>query len=183
MFAYGDSKAAGYTSTLMNSLNALPLYPTATNAGHDDLSLANYTVAQLAARVVSDLSSRPAMDGMSYQNVLITVGANDVAALPAQATWEADMATLLDAINAKWPTARVFVANAWRRNYGAQCDTIAGWLNNVLATRGAWAFVGPDERVYLENGDDGATYTTDGVHPNTAGYILAAAQWQTVLGY
>jgi len=181
--AYGDSKAAGFTDTLMASLNALPLYPTVNNAGHDDLSIPNITVAGLVARVASDLATRPAMDGMSYQNVLITIGANDVISLPAQATWKADTATLLDALHAKWPNAKVYVAQAWRRGYAASCNSLATWLGNVLSTRGGWAFVGPDERVYLENGDDGATYTDDGVHPNNAGYILAAAQWKAILGY
>jgi lysophospholipase L1-like esterase len=45
------------------------------------------------------------------------------------------------------------------------------------------AHVGPDRRVYLEGGDDGVTYTSDGVHPNAAGASLEAAQLKTALGH
>lgn len=116
--------------------------------------------------------------------VLFNLGANDASALPAQAVWEADLATILDAMNAAWPSAKVYVMRPWRRGYAAECNSMATWIGNVLATRGAWAFVGPDERVFLENGDDGVTYTSDGIHPTIMdGYNLTAAQWQAVLGY
>lgn len=180
--AYGDSKAALFSDELIAALNLLPLSATVT-ATKDDLSIGGATVADLAARVASDLASRPAQDGMSYQHVLITVGANEVSTLPAEAAWKANLATVIDAINAKWPAAKVYVALPWRRNYPTECNSLATWIASVISTRGAWAFVGPDERIYLENGDNGTTYTYDGIHPNAAGELVAATQWQAVMGY
>jgi hypothetical protein len=41
---------------------------------------------------------------------------------------------------------------------------------------------GPDEAVFLENGDNGATYMNDDVHPNHGGYMLTAKKWRETLG-
>jgi len=133
----------------------------------------------MAARVDADIAARSG----DYRYALITIGANNFGgALPPQATFEADLAYTLDAIHTAWPATRLGVALPWSRTYDAQADTLATWIANVLSTR-SWAFAGPDERVYLKGADDGATYTVDGVHPNAAGYALAAARWQTSMGY
>jgi lysophospholipase L1-like esterase len=66
---------------------------------------------------------------------------------------------------------------AWRRDLDAECNTLAGWIDDIVALRSD-CHVGPDERVFLENGDDGATYTGDGTHPNAAGYQLTADEWR-----
>lgn len=55
-------------------------------------------------------------------------------------------------------------------------------LPSVLSTRSSWAHPGIDERLILEGGDDGATFTADGVHPTDAGYELEATAWLSVLG-
>jgi len=44
------------------------------------------------------------------------------------------------------------------------------------------AYLGHDERVWLEGGDDGATMTTDGRHYSAAGQAECAAQWRSVIG-
>jgi hypothetical protein len=59
----------------------------------------------------------------------------------------------------------------------------ANWLNDVLASRSGWAFPGPDERVFLENGDDGASMTDDGVHPNALGEYRSAQEWRRCIGF
>jgi lysophospholipase L1-like esterase len=139
-------------------------------------------VSDMVARLAADLAVRGA--NVPYKAMLVNLGVNDMAAMPAEAAWEADLATILDAAHAKWPTMKVYVMRPWMRGKNAESNTMAGWIATVLSTRGAWAFAGPDERVFLENGDDGVTYTSDGVHPtNPAGYALTAAQWKTVLGY
>lgn len=97
--------------------------------------------------------------------------------------WKLRMGYIADAIHAKYPNGRVFIARPWRRDYLAQANTQAGWTDEIVAARAGWCFVGPDERVWLEGGDDGVTMTTDGTHYSAAGIIEAAAQWQSVLGY
>lgn len=139
-----------------------------------------YTVAQMKALVDADMA---AWASDPVQSVLFNLGANEMGILPAQATWEANLAYILDAFHAKWPAVKVYLMRPWRRGYAADANTLATWINNVVTARAAWAFNGPDERVFLENGDDGVTYTSDGVHPNAAGYALTATQWQTALGY
>ena len=138
-------------------------------------------MASRAATIAADIAAVATVQNMHW--VLVNLGANDSYNLPAEAGWEANLAVILDAMNAQWPAAKVYVMRPWTRLHPAECDTIATRIGHVLSTRGAWAFVGPDERVFLENGDDGVTYTSEGVHPNTAGYALTAAQWQSVLGY
>ena len=141
------------------------------------------TVASRAATIAADFAAIDLVRSSNMKAVLFNLGANDSYALPAEATWKANLATILDAMNAQWPAAKVYVMRPWTRAHPAECNTMATWTNAVLVARAAWASVGPDERVYLENGDDGVTYTYDGVHPTAAGYVLTAAQWKTALGY
>ncbi len=115
--------------------------------------------------------------------VLLNFGANDANDGVTEANWKADYGYILDAIHAKWPDALLYVMRPWTRGYDAQCDLFAAWIGDLVTARAGWAFLGPDERDFLENGDNGVTYTSDGTHPNDAGYALTAAQWQTVMGY
>ncbi len=50
-----------------------------------------------------------------------------------------------------------------------------------MASR-AWCHPGVDLRVVLEHGDNGVSYTVDGIHPNHAGYMAYGAAWLTVFG-
>jgi lysophospholipase L1-like esterase len=113
--------------------------------------------------------------------ILLNIGANDVAALPAQATWEANLATCLDAWHTKWPKAHIYITRPWRQTYDAQCNLLAGYIDNVIATRTTFAHLGVDERVFLKGSDNGATYTSDGIHPNHLGHMLAANEWRKLL--
>lgn len=176
--AYGDSKSSGFAAELTDLLQAeLPLSMWLKN---DPLTIGGVSTEQLYARVDSDLAARPSSP--EYLWVLLTLGTNDVPVLPAEAAWKTATAGILDAIHAKWPNARVGLARPWKRDATAECNTLAGWQDDVMASR-PWSFHGPDERIYLENGDDGATYTTDGTHPTLAGYTLAAQKWLEAMGY
>lgn len=153
---------------------------TRTANGRGFLALNGGTVALMAASIVADLAA--VTDTPTH--ILFNLGANDSLALPAQAVWEANLATILDAMHTKWPSIRIYVSRPWRRGAPAgSLDSIATWINNVRATRTAWVFLGDDERVWLEGGDDGATNTSDGLHYSVAGAAAKAAQMVTVLGY
>jgi lysophospholipase L1-like esterase len=183
--AYGDSKATSYTPNLLASLNAIPVSATV-SAESDNLSIPGITLSGMMARYTSDLAARGSQDGMNYRFVLLTVGVNDVVAgLPPEATWRANFATLIDAIHAKFPAAKVGIARPWERGAALQAgmNSLATWIAAEVTPRAAWAFLGPDERVYLENGDNGTTYTDDGIHPNAAGQAVAASLWKTAMGY
>lgn len=144
-------------------------------------SVGGATVASRAGTIAADIAALGPIQNLTH--ALVNLGANDVGGVLVEATWKANLAAILDAMNGAWPNAKVYVMRPWRRGYATECDSLATWIGDVLATRGTWAFVGPDERVFLENGDNGVTYTVDGVHPNAAGYTLTAAQWKTVIGY
>jgi hypothetical protein len=137
------------------------------------------TIATLQARIDSDLALL--LWGGNYGYALITIGANDVSALPSEAGWNSNLAYVLDAIHTWAPQARVGVALPWRRSYLAECNTLAGRIASVIGTR-SWAFIGPDERIYLEGGDDGAAETADGIHPTAAFYEsgVAPAWWARI---
>lgn len=115
--------------------------------------------------------------------MLLNWGANDmVGSLPAQATWQNNYLSIIDAAHAKWPNATIWVMYPWRQGQDANATTLHGWINNVVAARSAYTFVGPDEAVWLKGGDDGATNGT--VHyTNPVGATAAAAAWKTTLGY
>ena len=87
-------------------------------------------------------------------------------------------------MHTKWASAKIYCMRPWYLAYSAAADTCATWIAAVIAARSSFCYLGPDERVFLENGDGGATHIGgDGVHPNAAGYALTAAQWRSVLGY
>lgn len=117
----------------------------------------------------ADLAARLALSTVSPRFILANFGANDVAALPAEATWEADYLAVIDGFVAKWPTAKFVITRPWRRGYATECNTLATRIDHIVAARPDVAFVGDDERVWLEGGDNGATMTIDGTHYSAAG--------------
>ena len=145
----------------------------------DEAAIGGSTVATLAGRIDAVLSTR-LQD--TFKWTLITIGANDVLSLPAEAAWNANLAYVLDAIHTWRPNVRVGVSLPWRRGYAAECNTLAGRIATVVTARG-WAFIGPDERVLIEAGNDGATYTYDGVHWTASGESLMASAWLRSMGY
>lgn len=148
--------------------------------GYSNGGVGGDTVAAAAAGITARLA---AFDATSPTSVLCNWGANDVGSLPAEATWKANYLTIIDAISAKWTGAKVYLSRPWRRGYTLQSNTLAGWIGDIVAARPGVAYVADDERVWLENGDDGAVLTTDGIHYSAAGQAAKAAQMLTVLGY
>lgn len=114
--------------------------------------------------------------------VLTNYGANDVMAMPTEATWKATAQSYIDQLVAYQAGARIYFAKPWRRGYAANCATLAGWIDDIVAANPGVAFVGHNENVWLEGGDDGATMTTDGVHYSEAGNAAVAALWKTIVG-
>lgn len=113
--------------------------------------------------------------------ILVTLGANDVAGTLVEATWKADYLDVLDRFHAAWPDAVVYLSRPWVRTATTDVDTVAGWIADIQAARPTFVQLGPDQRVWLENGDDGATLTTDGIHLSAAGQLAADPAWYAVL--
>lgn len=174
---YGDSATAGsnfpiYFAAWMGNNRLTQLwreYPLR-------IAVGGQTVASAQNAIDSDLAAAVGTPDV----ILFNLGKNDAGGVLTEATWKSDLAYILDAFHAQWNDVQVYLMRAWRRNTESNCDLMAAWISDVIASR-SWCHLGPDERVYLENGDDGTTYTTDGIHPNDAGQRLTAIQWATVL--
>lgn len=187
LLPYGDSKSVGSLAfnrdlfwVHMRSGCAVS-NNIGTTTGYGFLAVNGSTVASMKARVDADLAATAAAPSPTH--ILVNLGVNDVAGgLPAAAGWNADLAYILDAFHTKWPSVKVYVVKPWYRTCAADCDTVASRIDTVLSTRGAWAFVGHDERVWMKGADDGATMTHDGVHVTMAGAAECARQWRTILG-
>ena len=168
----GDTNFGGFPSRISTTTLQFVEYPTRIATG-------GATVASRALSIGTDIAA--SLGTPEY--ILFNLGANDVAALPLEATWKADCTTIINALHAKWPLAKIYMMRPWRQSYLTECNSIATWINDLVGLNTGVVYNGPDERVFLEGGDDGATYTVDGIHPNAAGYALTATQWVTALGY
>jgi len=188
IFAIGDSKTVavnagyiGYPPVLLNLLftetgqSWYELVPRGALYGGTVLNFKNSIIAG-ALDTYTDIPTY----------ILANWGVNDIDSEgTTQAAFEANYGYVLDALHAKWPNAKIYLMRPWwvttpesQILMNAMDDT---WIPNILSTRGDFAFLGPDERIFLENGDNGATLTDDGCHPNAAGYQATAAAWLSVL--
>lgn len=116
--------------------------------------------------------------------VLLNIGTNDLAVTTDENTFKTAYLYVLDALRTKYPSASIYCMRVWKRANLGYTAQLNGWINDCIALRSANnVHAGPDESVFLEGGDDGATYTLEGTHPNEAGALLTAQQWRTVLGF
>lgn len=134
--------------------------------------------APIIAAKLATMPNRPTTDEV---RVLLNWGANDLNDPPAEATWEANYLTILDACHAKWPTARLYVTRPWRQGFDANADLYATRIGHLVTARPGIVFLGPDERLVLKGSDNGVSETTDGVHYSALGHAGMAAAWIAVL--
>lgn len=184
LFVIGDSKSA------WNSISGIwvDTFIEAITTASGDLwgerpykyAVGGYDVGEMDTYMQANLANTVGNPG----TVLINMGANDAVQPTPQVDFEAQLTSIIDQCRTKWGTGiQIYVAKPWRSDESANCDILAGYIDNVIATYASNVYDGPDERIWLENGDNGATYTSDGIHYNAAGAIEAADQWLTVLGY
>ncbi len=169
----GDSKAGGsFQTAFNNNANSVTKGYTAYSRGYS-----GETTAQISAHTDADIAATTNTPDL----LMLNTGANDFLSMPTESDLKTNIAYILDQYHAAFPSMQIGVMHTWRRNYMAQANIWNGWVDDVIADR-AWCTSGPDERIFLENGDDGYTYTADGVHPNTAGYNLTAQLWMDAFG-
>lgn len=182
---FGDSKSAnrhvpksGNTHNFY--FNEIPnaLAPQGVTTGR--IATAGATMATRTSSIVADLA---AITTGTPQYILWNIGANDTDSMPSEATFKANAQTCIDAIHAKWDSAKIYFMRVFVKSKAAECANIAQWYADLVTANPGVCFLGPDERVFLENGDDGATYMADDRHPNVAGYIVEFANWRSSLGY
>lgn len=115
--------------------------------------------------------------------VTLNLGTNDSNSLPAEVDFKADYSDIIDAVLAKWPDCNVYCATPYRAEQAANCLIIRTWIEEIVAGYEDQVHIGPDENVWLENGDGGTTYTLDGTHYNALAQPVCASQWMTAFGY
>lgn len=139
-------------------------------------------MANWASNIAGVLALYPAQQ--ASVDIGIGLGVNDIYySMPDETAWKTNYLSIIDAITAKWPSARVFLAYPWAQGKGTESATAHGWIDDIIAARPGVAFAGPDEAVWIEGGDDGATNTTDGIHLSATGQTAAEAVWLSAMGY
>lgn len=138
------------------------------------IAVSGTTVALREAAIVSDLAARN--DAPAY--ILCNLGINDIGNgdfdnSTERDTWVTKYQTIIDAMHTKWPLAKIGIMQVWARTY-PHLDLMNDTYIPQVITGRAWATIAGDERDFLEGGDDGVTYTSDGVHSNAAGEFLTA---------
>lgn len=173
----GDSRTnvAGWQDPLVAGLRAAG----GSDAWYNNQGVGAATVASTVGNLAAILAA--ANPPPPVMNVLVNLGVNDMPAMPAEATWEADYLTIIDAVHAKWPTATVYLSKPWGAGYDAEADTLAGRIDTILAAR-AFTAVGDDERVWAK--PNVATMYTDWAHYSyPLGMATKAAEVQTAMGF
>jgi hypothetical protein len=184
-FIIGDSKSAGNNFWPMYFANLL-------NAETGDYwtdGPRRYAIGGYrAATMKTFMDTNLAAETETPEFVLINMGTNDAAAtITAEATFKTAYNGIIDLCQAKWPGVPIYCQHIYRAD-SAQTITnsgvINGYIDACITTQGEGVSLGPQDDVYIENGDAGATYlATDKVHYALAAHALVAAQWYSVLGY
>lgn len=185
----GDSKITAtynwFTSALGTLTTNTPSHPTVETP-------ARFAVGGKTVKYWRDnIDTRIAAETARPDKCVIILGANDLSAGadnytqdgadPTSAVWKANFAYILDALHTWNPSMEIWLGLVWRQGYDSACNTIDDTLIPAVMSGRAYCHLGMDERVYIKAGDNGATNTVDGVHPNAAGNVVYAAQYVTLL--
>jgi lysophospholipase L1-like esterase len=182
----GDSKSTTtypWGASLITALqeSETRIYENTSN-GLRDWAHGSYKVSDTKNSIDAWILTHPIID--DYDNYfLINLGVNDMLSMPDSATWCDNYIYIVDALKTKYSNAKIYLTYPWMKNYTSESNIMAGWIDSIIAERSSFVFVGDDERTWLENGDDGVTMTTDGVHYSEAGNIAKVAAVCAVLGF
>lgn len=121
-----------------------------------------------------------AVTGGPPDYITINLGINDCP-VTDDSYFTTRLTYIVEKMHAKWSNARIGLMRFWSAGIGVAGVEYANGLVDAIIAAHAYCFTGPDERIFLENGDNGATYTIDGTHPTDAGYTLTAIQWRTTI--
>lgn len=140
-----------------------------------EIAVGGATTAHWAANIDAALAARTDRP----DKILINLGVNDLPTWPSgQADTVSNFRYILDALHTWSPASEIGIMRFWQRTYDEECDEFAEiLLPQIRDGYEAFTREGPDERVFLENGDNGTTLTDDGLHPNAAGNLVTAAEW------
>lgn len=181
LMAIGDSKTVGSPFNVATNGYRDPLIAlmNSSEPGNDvEFSGVLAAGSKTTAMTLADFPAFAAAQTQSPDHVLVNLGTVDLDGVRAGTITEGNwaMGDLLDLIHAEWPSAQVWLMRVLRTDFVPEQTTLNDtWIPNVLASRSAWAAVGPDERTFLPG------YLTDTTHPTSVGYDRTAAQWREVI--
>ena len=172
----GDSKVINeWQIFCLDALNVLPFYEWAELPVK--IGIGGIGAAGMAARVNSDIT---AMD-YSPTEIIINLGVNDFATIGDGSAWKTNMISIITAYHNTFPGAPIRLVKPWARNNDAPKAIVDAKIDEMYSSY-SWLRQGFDE-IILKGSDDGATYTTDGIHySNPAGYQLIAAAEAAIIG-
>lgn len=184
LLSVGDSKS--YLASWISGLIALlepDLAPAVIAESSIQFAVSGASTAYMAGYIAEHINNALLVGQPDF--VTYSLGANDVVAMPSESTWKANTTGSINALLAKWPNAQIYISRPWRRSYLTECNTLATWIADVVALYPNNCHLGPDERIYLEGGDDGLTMTSDGIHPKTDATTqgIVASAWKAAMGY
>jgi hypothetical protein len=184
-FIIGDSKSTGanfWPGYLQNALN------TATGDYWTDgprrYAIGGYDITDAKDFINANLAA----ETDTPEFVLINMGTNDAraATITAEAIFKADYHAVIAACQAKWPGVPIFCQRIYRAD-SAQTITnsgiINGYIDDIVASYATGVYDGPDDEVWAENGDAGATYLSaaDHIHYSVAAHSVLAGLWAAIL--
>lgn len=129
--------------------------------------------------VLPDMPSYLATVAGTPDVVLMDWGANDVTEPMVEATWKENYLAIVDAVYARWPKARIYIAMPWKHTFDAETATLKKWIIDIVAARPTFCALGIDEAPLFASSWE--TLMPDGVHPNADGYTLMAQAWRNLI--
>lgn len=144
-----------------------------------EYGIGGYTLSDAATYVATNVPG----ETETPEVILINLGANDLDdgfGAGDEATYKGYLTTIFDTLIAKWPSASIYIMKVWRRSQPTTTALLNGWIDDLISIYDE-VFAGPDETVWMEGGDDGATMSSDGVHYSAAGKLECANQWLAIL--
>jgi len=150
------------------------------------------TAPQMAALIDDLILTHADNTWQDTYKFILNFGANDAGKNPpyTENEWKIGYRYIINAVLTKWPAnSLIYIEKAWIRDRTTECNNFATWIDDLLAefaiSHPGQVLEGLDERVWFENGDDGATYSlyNDGTHYNWAGCLVKVGLLLTLLGY
>ena len=172
--AYPATQRYGYPWKLRELIEAQTGYPCdefPARVGRGGCNIAGFRAA-----VDADLNARSGRVDFA----LVNIGKGDYNT-PITQQHVSDTLYIVDSLIVRYPGVKIYLARPWQpRAPMSQWNDLAHCFELVEQQRFPQVLPGIDERVFLENGDNGATYTYSN-HPNHAGYMRIAEEWLRVL--
>lgn len=178
-FVIGDSKSTGDNFWVGYLANAL--YTETGDRWVDGPH--RYAIgAYDAEEMKTYMDSHIADEGTTPEFVMINIGTNDAAhPITNETTFKTAYAGIIDHVRSEFPGVPVLCQRIYRADSAqtiTNSSTINDWIDTVIASYGSGVYAGPNDEVYIENGDAGATYLdTDKIHYKLAAQQIVADEW------